>query len=138
MTENRLQNPFVIQCDQCSAILGDSFALLNFKHNFLILNNVSDAVIIDKNKKMSNNGFDSDCTHCELVCKCKQIIGKFYYTVNKECGSFVDKYCLNRAACKSYTLGNVEGGKEIGLTDLCDEVEKLQRFCVYLHKKLEK
>ncbi|KAM0679146.1 hypothetical protein BDAP_000010 [Binucleata daphniae] len=137
MTENHLQNPFVIQCSKCDAILGDSFALLDFKHNFLILHTVSQNASKDVTKNVSKKSFDVDCTYTHIICKCKQNVGKYYYTVNKECNGFVDKFCLNRAFLKSYTLGNVQD-KTMNLVDLCEEVEKLQRFCVYLHKKIDK
>ncbi|KAM0686826.1 hypothetical protein COBT_001945 [Conglomerata obtusa] len=136
MTLENLHNPFIVQCKSCNIIISDSFALVDYKHNHLIFTTINNDVTTKKLRHTSKKNFDIHCSYSDVHCKCEKNIGKFYYTVNRECSTFVGRYCVNREEVKSYVLGSVVNGKEMGISDLCEEVEKLQRFCVYLHKKI--
>lgn len=138
MSENILQNPFVIQCKDCSLIVGDSFSLLDFKKNHLIFSTLSINTILQNEEKESTNTFDYKCQYKEVKCKCGNIIGTKYSTVNDNIKDLFNKHCIDRSKVFSYQLGcNVEVAEQ-SLSSLAEEVSKLQKLFVYLHNKVEK
>lgn len=132
-----LQNPFVIQCKQCQIIIADSFSLLDFKNSYLIFSSISSNTKVLNRKYTSDKIIDKDCTYFEISCGCGIIVGRKYITVTKKFEDFVDRFCFLKDLIDSYMLGAVEGKAEVSLIEVCDEVERLKRFCVYLYKRLE-
>lgn len=137
MTED-LQNPFVIQCKDCRRILGDSFSLISFKENCLVLSTVSSSVYTKEKKIESTQPFDLKCHYVLVYCKCSKIVGRKYLTVNETMKDCIERYCIDRNFVSSFMLGCEAVPGEISLSGLAEEVSKVQRFCVTLYKKLQK
>lgn len=133
-----LQNPFVIQCKDCRRILADSFSLIAFKNNYLILSNVSSSVYTNEKKVESTTSYDAKCHYLLIYCECSKAVGKKYITVNEAMKDCIDKYCVNREFVYSFLLGAETPKQEITLSALAEEVTKLQRFCITLYKRIQK
>lgn len=134
-----MKNPFIIQCKLCKLIIADSFTLIDYKHNHLIFTKISSIcnTSIKKQENTNKNDFDYNCQYNLITCDCKNIVGKKYVTVNRECMMFVDKYAIDREQVISYELsGSIDGSKCLG--DLGLEVERIKKFCVYLYNKNNK
>ncbi|KAF7682603.1 Kinetochore protein mis18 [Astathelohania contejeani] len=130
--------PFVIQCTECNQVLADSFSLLNFRNNTLIMGAVSSHCRISKTKHKGKDVIDTDCTFNMLSCSCGHSVGRRYITVNLALSDYVGRYCIERSSVKSYALGASSETEGLGLVEVCDEILKLQRFCVYLYNKMKK
>lgn len=133
-----LQNPFVIQCRECRRILGDSFSLVAFQQNCLVLSSVSSSVITKECKIESTEPHDLKCHYVVACCKCSKPVGKKYLTVNDAMKECIGRYCISREAVTSYMLGTESAPEDVSLSTLAEEVSKLQRFCVSLYKKLQR
>lgn len=137
MTEE-LQNPFVIQCKDCRRILGDSFSLVSFKENSLVLSAVSSSVYTKDKKIESTQPFDLKCQYVLVCCKCSKVVGRKYLTVNDTMKDCIGRFCLDRSFVSSFMLGCEAVPEDITLSGLAEEVAKIQKFCVTLYKKLQK
>ncbi|TBT97346.1 kinetochore protein Mis18 [Hamiltosporidium tvaerminnensis] len=132
------QNPFVIQCKSCKTILGDSFTLLNYKNNTLIFSTLATTTNILPTNIVSNNTLDKDCTYNIIQCSlCNSFIGKKYIVVNFIYKEYLNRYCIEKDKIYSYQLGCEKPIDEIGVSELSEEISKLQKFCVYLFKKIK-
>jgi hypothetical protein len=137
MAQEELRNPFVMQCKACNTVVGDSFSLKDFKHGMLVLSTVSSTTIVEDKKILSDGAFDSNCWFCTIKCRCQKAIGRKYVTVNVACGGFAGTYCIDQDSVYTYALGTASTPREFTLAEAADEIERLQRFCVYLYKRIE-
>ncbi|KCZ80498.1 hypothetical protein H312_02096 [Anncaliia algerae PRA339] len=138
MSENTLQNPFVVQCKNCLRIVADSFSLLNFKKEILLFSSISENIHLNDKEKDSDEPYDYKCKYLDLECLCSNVIGRKYLSVNENIQEMMLKFCIYKKCVISYQLGSNIEIKEHTLSSLAEEVSKLQKFCVYLHNKLEK
>ncbi|KAG0438863.1 Kinetochore protein mis18 [Dictyocoela muelleri] len=132
-----LQNPFVIQCSICKQIIGDSFALLDFKNKKLVLHSISSYTSISKTKEESTSGTDNGCTFLKIYCSCNAEVGKKYITTNEGNKSFLGKFCIEINKIIVYRLGTSVNDKIPTLSEFSEEILKLQRFCSYIYDRVE-
>ena len=129
-----LKNPFTVNCKSCNLPLTDSFSLLTYKKSNLIFTNLSSIPIIEKKKNVEN-----ECIFNFIKCKCHLIVGKKFITTTVEMNGFSGMYFIDRDSVYTYMLGgNVnESDNNVPLSDLYDEIDKIQRLCLYLYKKID-
>lgn len=138
MTQEHSQNPFIIFCKHCRHILADSFSLLDYKNDYLLFSSISSSTKLKSKKITSDQLNDKDCTFVEIECSCGSVCGRKYITVTKKWAGFVERFCFAKESVGSYMLGMGHEAREVSLSEVSEEVEKLKRFCVYLHKRIEK
>lgn len=137
MPDDALQNPFVIQCRACSTVLADSFALKNYRNNALVVSAVSSSAIEDQKKVLSKDAADADCWFYPIRCRCSAVVGKKYITVNAACNGHAGMYCIDQQHVYTYALGTTAVRTDLTLSEVAEEIDKLQRFCVYLYRRIE-
>lgn len=129
------QNPFVIQCSYCKQVVADSFSLLDFRANKLVLHSVSSYTSLSKTKIAG--GTDGRCIFYNVLCNCGAEIGKKYIATDEEAQVFLGKYCLEGDKVIVYRLGVAVDNKIPTLSEFVEEVLKLQRFCSYIYQRVE-
>ncbi|EJW05361.1 hypothetical protein EDEG_00587 [Edhazardia aedis USNM 41457] len=135
MTSAELKNPFVLQCKTCLAILADSFSLQNYNEKYIVFKNSSSLLKIQPQKHISTKNFDKDCQYSYLQCQCNKIVGKLYFTVNKDCHTYLNNFCFENECVVSYMLGVDVSPSLKNLSDVAEDIDKLKRFCEYLYRK---
>ncbi|EOB11328.1 hypothetical protein NBO_1288g0005 [Nosema bombycis CQ1] len=126
-----LRNPFVLQCKSCNSIVCDSFSLLDYKNSSLIFNSIASTVTLDSSKHT-----DSDTVYSFIRCKCSNTIGKRYYTTNADMNGYSGMYFISKESVFSYMLGGNSEFKSVTLYEIAEDVEKLQKLCLFLYKKI--
>lgn len=132
MNDENLQNPFVIQCNNCNAIIADSFSLLDYKDDKYFFTNINIGDLGEK--KTSTNEYDNECTYQIARCSCSFVVGKKYLTVNENLGGLAGKYSVDVNKVSCYGLGNAVSDN-ITMTEIIHEIRRLQRMCVYLYRR---
>lgn len=129
-----LKNPFTVNCKNCNLPITDSFSLLSYKNQSLIFSKLSSIPVIEKKKN-----YENDCVFNFIKCKCHLVIGKKFLTASVEMNGFSGMYFIDRCNVFTYLLGgnNDENNEIVPLTDLYDEIDKIQRLCLYLYKKVD-
>ncbi|EQB61222.1 hypothetical protein NAPIS_ORF01203 [Vairimorpha apis BRL 01] len=96
------------------------------------------------NNKLLKNPFtkknvENECIFNFIKCKCHLIVGKKFITTTVEMNGFSGMYFIDRDSVYTYMLGgNVnESDNNVPLSDLYDEIDKIQRLCLYLYKKID-
>lgn len=131
MTQQILRNPFVVQCKACNSTICDSFSLLDYRNDLLIFSSAASTVTIDPSKHT-----DADTVYSIIRCRCSNMVGRRYYTTNVEMNGYSGMYFINKESVYSYMLGGNIGCKNVTLYDVAEDVEKLQKLCLYLYKKI--
>ncbi|EEQ81942.1 hypothetical protein NCER_101434 [Vairimorpha ceranae BRL01] len=129
-----LKNPFTVNCKNCNLPLADSFSLLNYKNRFLIHSSVSTTVIIDK-KKIT----EEDSIYYLMKCRCHLVVGRKYISTSVDLNGYSGMYFFNKDDVYTYLLGGgvSDSINSICLNDLCDDIDKIQKLCLYLYKKID-
>ncbi|EPR78744.1 hypothetical protein SLOPH_1859 [Spraguea lophii 42_110] len=133
-----LHNPFVIQCESCKLIIGESFALIDYRNNKLILEYVSSNI--------------SEITNNKIKCKCGKIVGnvetiiqsdenKNNSKISKSITEITEQgkklYYIEKNNVTTFVLGYTDTNL-MGISELSEEVYKLQKFCTMLYEKINK
>ncbi|KAK6089367.1 hypothetical protein P3W45_001690 [Vairimorpha bombi] len=129
-----LKNPFTVNCKSCNLPLTDSFTLLDYKNNYLIHSSVSSTPIVDKKK----NSEDDNVYHI-VKCRCHLVIGRKYVSTSADFNGYSGMFFINKEYVYTYSLGvrANDGVTNVCLTDLCEDIDKIQRLCLYLYKKID-
>lgn len=135
MTDENLQNPFVLQCQNCNTIIADSFALVDYKDNKYFVGTMYST--LPGKKKTSTDDFDFECTYQTVLCKCSFIVGKKYLTVNEGLSRYAGKYAIDVDKVSCYGLGSTEI-ENVTMGEVVNEIRRLQRMCVFLYKRQDK
>jgi hypothetical protein len=80
-------------------------------------------------RNTSKEVLDYDCIYRNLIRRYGCTVGRKYITVGKEQNLYAGMY--------TYMLGCNASSSELSLTELAEDIEKVQKMCVHLYNKLE-
>ncbi|WUR04278.1 putative kinetochore-like protein [Vairimorpha necatrix] len=134
MCAKMMKNPFTVNCRGCNLPLTDSFSLLEYKNKFLIHSSISTNLVIDKKK--INEG---DSAYMVMKCKCHMVVGRRFISTSVEYNGYSGMYFINKEDVFTYNLGAgvVEGANLTSMSDICEDIDKIQKLCLYLYKKID-
>lgn len=132
MSEDNLRNPFVVFCKKCNRILTDSFTLNDYKCGYLIhsFSTAKEEARIEVGKDIFQN-----CLIQKVKCACDSSVGVFLASVSGEFNGHANCYAFDKGQVNSYMLGSAVG-KEKGLSEVVEDVEKLKSVVAKIYKKV--
>lgn len=132
MVEDNLRNPFVVFCKNCSRILSDSFTLNDYRSGHLV--HGFSTVKQDTRIEMGKGEFEKCLVQC-VNCSCGKKVGVFLESTSEEFNGHAGCYAFDRESIGSYMLGSAIG-KEKGLSEVMEDVEKLKSVVAKIYKKV--
>lgn len=132
MSEENLRNPFVVFCKDCKKILSDSFSLNDYKNDYLIhsFSTVKEDTRISIGKEVFQN-----CLIQKVKCDCGNDVGVFLSSCGGDFNGNAGCYAFSKNSVCSYMLGS-SIGKERGLGEVIEDVEKLKSVVAKMYKKI--
>lgn len=132
MSEENLRNPFVVFCKKCNKILTDSFTLNDYKNGYLIhsFSTIKENTRIEIGKDVFEN-----CLIQKIRCPCDNEVGFFLASAGGDFNGNASCYAFNKESVNSYMLGSAVG-REKGLAEVMDDVEKLKTVVAKIYKKV--
>lgn len=146
--------PFTLQC-KCLRILSDSFSTLTYSNNRFVCTSVNTCSVYESNNNLRDlkdeNNIENNLKENikenktklkvnlnplpKVLCVCGETVGTFYD----------NQYHIDSASVSVYTLGCSENMSDkndennvMTHNELCEEVDKLKRFCVWLSGKVKR
>jgi len=132
MSEDNLRNPFVVSCKKCNKILTDSFTLSDYRSGHLIH---SFSTVKEDSKIETGKGEFEGCLVQRVACTCGKSIGVLLTSAGEGFNGHAGCYAFVKDEVRTYMLGSVIG-KEKGLIEVMEDVEKLKSVVSKIYKKV--